>query len=121
MFRAAKFVCETVVLLLAFSALGIGKLEAQQPRAYQLQGDYAFTHDPSIAKDGGTYYVFATGKAPEGGQFPMRCSEDAAVMSSTRSLSGYKTEVQEQRNSGPRISLSRTACTGFITLTHCLA
>ena len=44
--------------------------------AYTLAGDFAFTHDPSIAKDGGTYYVFATGKAPEGGQFPIRCSED---------------------------------------------
>jgi arabinan endo-1,5-alpha-L-arabinosidase len=49
---------------------------AQAPRVYHLQGDYAFTHDPSIAKDGATYYVFATGKAREGGQFPVRCSED---------------------------------------------
>jgi arabinan endo-1,5-alpha-L-arabinosidase len=49
---------------------------AQQPHAYSLQGDYWFTHDPSIAKDGGTYYVFATGKAPGGGQLPLRCSED---------------------------------------------
>jgi len=51
-------------------------LPAQTPRVYHLQGDYAFTHDPSIAKDGATYYVFATGKAREGGQFPVRCSED---------------------------------------------
>lgn len=49
---------------------------AQQPHALTLQGDVAFTHDPSIAKDGGTYYVFATGKAPDGGQFPIRCSPD---------------------------------------------
>jgi arabinan endo-1,5-alpha-L-arabinosidase len=49
---------------------------AQAPRVYKLQGDYASTHDPSIAKDGATYYVFATGKAREGGQFPLRCSED---------------------------------------------
>lgn len=49
---------------------------AQQPKAYSLQGDYWFTHDPSIAKDGGTYYVFATGKAPGGGKLPVRCSED---------------------------------------------
>lgn len=57
-------------LLLTVSAL------AQSPVAYQLEGDYAMTHDPSIAKDGATYYVFATGKAPDGGQFPVRCSED---------------------------------------------
>jgi arabinan endo-1,5-alpha-L-arabinosidase len=49
---------------------------AQEPHAYQLQGDFAYTHDPSIAKDGGTYYVFATGRAWGGGQLPIRCSED---------------------------------------------
>lgn len=49
---------------------------AQTPQAYPVQGAVAFTHDPSIAKDGNTYYVFATGRAPGGGQFPIRCSED---------------------------------------------
>ena len=53
--------------------LGAAKERAQQPHVYSLQGDYWFTHDPSIAKDGGTYYVFATGKAPGGGQLPVRC------------------------------------------------
>jgi arabinan endo-1,5-alpha-L-arabinosidase len=50
--------------------------QAAGPRALHLEGDVAFTHDPSIAKDGATYYVFATGRAPGGGQFPVRCSED---------------------------------------------
>jgi len=50
--------------------------EAQAPRAYHLQGDYQFTHDPSIVKEGATYYVFGTGKAVGGGQLPIRCSED---------------------------------------------
>ncbi len=69
-------------ILLLFFACGAGAAFAQAtadtqvPHAYSLEGDYPMTHDPSIAKDGGTYYVFATGKAPEGGQFPMRCSED---------------------------------------------
>src|SRR5580698_4877713 len=63
------------VLLSVLFALGVG-MSAQTPRVYHLQGDYAFTHDPSIAKDGATYYVFATGKALGGGQFPVRCSED---------------------------------------------
>lgn len=49
---------------------------AQEPHALVLQGDFPFTHDPSIAKDGSTYYVFATGRAPGGGQFPVRCSND---------------------------------------------
>ncbi len=65
--------------LLCMTALcGVSAAPAQQaaPHALSLQGAYAFTHDPSIAKDGNTYYVFATGRAPGGGQFPERCSED---------------------------------------------
>ena len=46
------------------------------PSALHLEGDVAQTHDPSIARDGTTYYVFATGKAPGGGQLPIRCSDD---------------------------------------------
>jgi arabinan endo-1,5-alpha-L-arabinosidase len=63
------------ILFPALFLLGTG-ITAQTPRVYHLQGDYLFTHDPSIAKDGATYYVFATGKALGGGQFPVRCSED---------------------------------------------
>ncbi len=74
MFRSMKLAWTATAFLCAFPALAT--LKAQQPRAYQLQGDYLLTHDPSIAKDGSTYYVFATGKAPEGGQFPVRCSDD---------------------------------------------
>jgi arabinan endo-1,5-alpha-L-arabinosidase len=48
----------------------------QQPRALALNGDYPFTHDPSIAVENGTYYVFATGRAPDGGQFAVRCSRN---------------------------------------------
>src|SRR5271170_6898815 len=49
---------------------------AQNPHVYNLSGDVAGTHDPSIIKEGKTWYVFATGKAPDGGQFAVRCSED---------------------------------------------
>lgn len=51
-------------------------LWCQEPRALSLSGDYRFTHDPSIAVENGTYYVFATGKAPDGGQFAVRCSKN---------------------------------------------
>lgn len=51
-------------------------LQGQEPQALKLEGDYAFTHDPSIAEEGGVYYVFATGAAPGGGQLPIRCSRD---------------------------------------------
>jgi arabinan endo-1,5-alpha-L-arabinosidase len=43
---------------------------------YPLSGDVVGTHDPSIAKDGNTWYVFATGRTPPGGQFAIRCSTD---------------------------------------------
>ena len=49
---------------------------SQQPHAYTLSGDVAGTHDPSIIKEGKTWYVFATGKAPDSGQFAIRCSND---------------------------------------------
>jgi len=47
-----------------------------QARALPLTGEFGGTHDPSIIKDGDTWYVFATGKTPEGGQFALRCSKD---------------------------------------------
>ena len=49
---------------------------SQAPQALQLTGDYSRTHDPSIAKERGSYYVFATGRAPGGGQLAIRCSTD---------------------------------------------
>ena len=56
-----------------------GPLQAarsQEAIAFQLSGDYAGTHDPSIGREGGKYYVFATGSAPDGGQFAVRCSHN---------------------------------------------
>jgi len=58
------------VLLIGVAQLVFG----QAPRPFVLSGDYQFTHDPSIAREGGAYYVFATGAAPGGGQLPIRCS-----------------------------------------------
>jgi len=69
--QAGKLVLWTcVTLALAISA------PAQHPKAYRLSGDVAGTHDPSIASDGNTWYVFATGKTPQGGEFAVRCSDD---------------------------------------------
>lgn len=51
-------------------------LFSQGPKALTLSGDYPVTHDPSIAKEGNTYYVFATTSRPNEGQFPIRCSND---------------------------------------------
>lgn len=69
-----------VPLLCVFGALAIFAvaplLWSQAPKALALSGDYPFTHDPSIAMENGIYYVFATGRAPGGGQFAVRCSKD---------------------------------------------
>jgi arabinan endo-1,5-alpha-L-arabinosidase len=48
----------------------------QSPAPLALTGDFQGTHDPSVMKEGDTWYVFATGKAKEGGQFQIRCSTD---------------------------------------------
>ena len=56
-----------LVLLLVRTCLG---------QAIPVTGDVGGTHDPSIIKEGATWYVFATGKAPDGGQFAVRCSDD---------------------------------------------
>lgn len=49
---------------------------SEQPKAYILSGDYPLAHDPSIAREGDTYYVFTTGASPDGGQLAVRCSTD---------------------------------------------
>ncbi len=51
-------------------------LSCQEPKAWILTGDYPRTHDPCIAREGDRYYIFATGRAPDGGQIPIRCSTD---------------------------------------------
>jgi arabinan endo-1,5-alpha-L-arabinosidase len=64
-------------LLLLVCAVGSGQvLRAQEPQALDLTGDFWGTHDPSVIKAGDTWYVFATGKAQDGGQFQIRCSAD---------------------------------------------
>lgn len=45
------------------------------PHAYSLSGDFWRTHDPSIARDGDTWYVFST-RHGEPGELPIRCSKD---------------------------------------------
>ena len=89
-------------MVTAFCASAMAQDNSEAPKAFILRGQYAGTHDPSIAVDHGTYYVFATGavrpdktdapppasstgKAPKGSnrtqtaqlpQLPIRCSKD---------------------------------------------
>ena len=93
--RAAGL-CLAALLWVGTEAMAPAQQQAATtgPHALRLTGDIGGTHDPSIAEDHGTYYVFATGAAypprPEGspmpapgtprpapiGQFPIRCSKD---------------------------------------------
>ncbi len=51
------------------------KSKDSAPHAFELSGDYWFTHDPSVMKEDDTWYVFATGRAPHG-HMAIRCSHD---------------------------------------------
>jgi hypothetical protein len=64
------------LLVSALSLILTGLLRCQEPHALPLSGDYPFTHDPSIAREGSMYYVFATTSRSSEGQFPIRCSHD---------------------------------------------
>jgi len=65
-----------IPLLTALALILTPALFAQGPKALPLSGEYPLTHDPSIAHEGNTYYVFATALTPAEGQFPIRCSSD---------------------------------------------
>lgn len=71
-----------VLCALLISALGAEPAFAQpadgaSPHAFQVDGDVAGTHDPSIIKDGDTWYLFATATGPNHqGELPIRCSQD---------------------------------------------
>ena len=50
---------------------------AQTAQALKLEGDVEYSHDPSIAKDGDTWYLFGTANGPNRkGELPIRCSQD---------------------------------------------
>jgi arabinan endo-1,5-alpha-L-arabinosidase len=66
----------TAIATVIFAAAFAASLCCQEPKALVLSGDYPMTHDPSIGREGNSYYVFATGFAPGGGQFPIRCSSN---------------------------------------------
>jgi len=74
--RMTRFRIRKIALCAVMLLAGMARCFGEGPRAYHLSGDAAGTHDPSIMKQGKTWYVFATGKAPDGGQFAVRCSED---------------------------------------------
>lgn len=74
--RSLKLAILGLVALVAVASLNGQKPATPQPKVYHLEGAEG-THDPSIAKEGDTWYVFATitGKDRQG-ELPVRCSKD---------------------------------------------
>jgi arabinan endo-1,5-alpha-L-arabinosidase len=71
-----------LVLCVSFSFTAIAHAgddaaSANTPQVVKVEGDVKFVHDPSIAKDGDTWYLFGTANGPNrNGELPIRCSED---------------------------------------------
>src|SRR5215813_2077116 len=66
-------------LLLAFSSLlpGTRTLAQNASQVISVDGDVEYVHDPSIAKDGDTWYLFGTANGKDrNGELPIRCSQD---------------------------------------------
>ncbi len=57
-------------------ALLLSAAGTRHPQVLELSGDTQGVHDPVIANQHGTYYVFCTGRAPGGGIIPIRTSTD---------------------------------------------
>jgi arabinan endo-1,5-alpha-L-arabinosidase len=76
--RIALLILGSVLTVIpAAQSLSAQQSIAAPPQALVLDGDIAGTHDPSIAKDGDTWYVFATATGPNHkGELPIRCSKD---------------------------------------------
>jgi arabinan endo-1,5-alpha-L-arabinosidase len=69
----------TLLLVTAVAVLPLRAHSADSsvPRVIQVEGDVEGTHDPSIIKEGNTWYLFATVTGPHPqGQLPIRCSND---------------------------------------------
>src|ERR1700691_1892976 len=53
---------------------------AISPHIFKVEGDVQGTHDPSIIKEGDTWYVFSTTTGhQQPGELPVRCSNDLQV------------------------------------------
>ena len=69
--------CLALLAFLVTIPLASRSASNDQPQALRLSGDVQYTHDPSIAKDGDTWYLFATANGPlHKGEMPIRCSKD---------------------------------------------
>src|SRR5271156_243275 len=65
----------TVSICLLTTVLASGKPNQRDaPQVVHVEGAVEYTHDPSIAKDGDTWYLFGTANGPvRDGELPPRC------------------------------------------------
>ena len=62
-------------------------IAAESPlTTYDLKGNTSPVHDPSIIREGSTYYVFATDALPQSGFIPIRCSNDKVTWNACGSV-----------------------------------
>jgi arabinan endo-1,5-alpha-L-arabinosidase len=66
-----------LMAVMLFPAASFAGDAANTPQVVKVEGDVEYTHDPSIAKDGDTWYLFGTANGPvRDGELPIRCSQD---------------------------------------------
>jgi arabinan endo-1,5-alpha-L-arabinosidase len=66
-----------VVLSFLSLQLVAAPIWAAEAQIINVAGDTAYVHDPSIIKDGNTWYLFSTMSGPKrDGEIPVRCSKD---------------------------------------------
>jgi arabinan endo-1,5-alpha-L-arabinosidase len=65
------------LFVLFFGISAIHGQESANPHVIKVEGDVEYVHDPSIIKDGDTWYLFSTANGPNRkGELPIRCSKD---------------------------------------------
>ena len=66
-----------ICVLVAITACSPASHAAEHPEVIAVSGDTEYVHDPSIIKDGDTWYEFGTANGPNrDGELPIRCSKD---------------------------------------------
>jgi arabinan endo-1,5-alpha-L-arabinosidase len=68
--------CGCLLVGLSFSGIQAQQSSAS-PQALETHGDTQYVHDPTIIREGATWYLFSTSTGPErNGEIPVRCSQD---------------------------------------------
>ena len=108
-------------ILLSGSFASAKNESGSAPEVVPVQGDVKYTHDPSIMKEKGNWYLFGTANGPvRNVSFPSAARKICTTGSfagtcSTRFPTGSKKRVPRRGNCGPPIFLFSTANITFTT------